>query len=184
MFCLNSLCSALNSNCFMFFIWKGIGRRGLPQPGQSGIIVLSPRLDDNWLIIHSHSSQAAKTQMHNPGLEKRVSKPKMRDTTAVSWNFWNIQFEVLTGRKMWRERKGAESWFTGRKSEWQLSYAIHSIWKVIFWASTICKLTKSGKTQSLPLLSLQTKKLCQVCRPPKENTSMAGNVREYKVREC
>lgn len=55
----------------MFSIWKGTGRGGLPQPGQAGIIVLSLRLDDNWLIIHSRSYQPAKAQMHKPGLEKK-----------------------------------------------------------------------------------------------------------------
>ena len=46
-FCLNSLCSTLNFNCFMFFTGKGAGKRDLPQPGQPEITVLSLRLDGN-----------------------------------------------------------------------------------------------------------------------------------------
>lgn len=53
--------------------------------------------------------------------------------------------------------------------------------KVIFWSSTICKVTKTVKTQSLlSSQSLQTRKLSHICKPPKEKAPMADDIREIQ----
>lgn len=105
---------------------KGAGRRGLLQPGQSGVIALSLRLGDNWLIIHRQSSQAANVQ------------PR-REKTCVRSPRWGAQWQEVEifqcpGLGTYREKnvecQVAESFFSGRKSEWPLSQATHSIQKL------------------------------------------------------
>lgn len=131
--------------------WKGTGRRGLPQPGQSGIIVLSLRLDDNWLIIHSHSSQAAKTQMHNPGLEKHVSKAPGEGHNSSKLKFFQISngWHSL-GKECEDNVKLLKVYLQGKNICVVLELCNSFDPKGIFWDPTTCKVTKMGKIQSCP----------------------------------
>ena len=75
-FCLNSLCSALNSNCFMFFTGKGAGKRDLPQTGQQRSLCF-PR---GWTVTDSlFTVRAIKLPGH-----KRTTRAQEKKKKSVS----------------------------------------------------------------------------------------------------